>query len=70
MVGMGCGVGVVPQLVLEQSVLQEQVKTLDVSPQLEPFSVGVCTAEKNRRNPVIAAFWEIATSEAFNETTL
>ena len=64
MVGMGCGVGVVPQLVLEQSVLREQVRTLDVSPRLTPFSVGVCTARKNRTNPVIAAFWEIATSEA------
>ena len=69
MVGMGCGVGVVPQLVLEQSVLQQQVKILDVAPQLEPFSVGVCTAEKNRRNPVIAAFWEIAINEAVDEKT-
>lgn len=69
MVGMGCGIGVVPRLVLEQSVLQEQVKILDVSPRLEPFSVGVCTAQKSRRNPVIAAFWEIATREAFHDVT-
>jgi len=66
MVGMGCGVGVVPRLVLEQSVLREQVCILDVVPQLESFSVGVCTATKNRRNPVIEAFWEIAISEAFH----
>lgn len=65
MVGMGCGVGVVPRLVLEQSVLREQVRILDVVPRLESFSVGVCTATKNRRNPVIEAFWEIAISEAF-----
>lgn len=64
MVGMGCGVGVVPRLVLEQSVLQEQVRILDVMPQLAPFSVGVCTAAKNRCNPVIEAFWGIAISEA------
>jgi len=64
MVGMGCGVGVVPKLVLEQSVLQETVTILEVTPRLEPFSVGVCTAHKNRRNPVIAAFWGIATSQA------
>lgn len=70
MVGMGCGAGVVPKLVLEQSVLQEKVKVLDVTPQLEPFSVGVCTAEKNRRNPVISAFWEIATGEIFNTAAL
>lgn len=64
MVGMGCGVGVVPQLVLEQSLLGEQVKILDVSPKLKHFSVGVCTAEKSRTNPIIAAFWEIAIREA------
>jgi len=62
MVGMGCGVGVVPRLVLEQSVLREQVQILDVIPRLASFSVGVCTAAKNRCNPVIEAFWEIAIS--------
>ncbi|WP_136809311.1 HTH-type transcriptional activator IlvY [Desulfosediminicola flagellatus] len=66
MVGMGCGVGVVPKLVLDQSVLKEQVTILDVSPKLKPFSVGICTAQKNRRNPVIAAFWDIATREAYD----
>lgn len=70
MVGMGCGVGVVPRLVLEQSVLQEQVKILDVTPKLKPFSVGVCTAKKNRRNPVIAAFWDIAIREAFDHNNM
>ncbi|MFV0435871.1 MAG: HTH-type transcriptional activator IlvY [Desulfopila sp.] len=65
MAAMGCGIGVVPRLVLEQSVLQDQVRILDVEPQLEPFSVGVCTASRNRRNPIIAAFWNIAISESF-----
>lgn len=60
MVSMGCGIGVVPQLVLEKSVLQEEISILDISPRLEPFVVGVCTIAKNRRNPVVEAFWEIA----------
>ncbi len=60
MVSLGCGVGVVPRLVLEKSPLQEQITVLDVSPQLAPFSLGVCTVKKNLRNPKILAFWEIA----------
>ena len=59
-VSLGCGVGVVPGLVLEKSPLQEQITVLDISPPLAPFSLGVCTAKKNLRNPRVLAFWEIA----------
>lgn len=60
MVSLGCGVGVVPLLVLEKSPLQEQITVLAISPQLAPFSLGVCTVKQNLRNPKIRAFWEIA----------
>jgi len=60
MVSLGCGVGVVPLLVLEKSPLQEQIAVLAISPELAPFSLGVCTVKKNLRNPKILAFWEIA----------
>ena len=60
MVSLGCGVGVVPLLVLEKSPLQEQIAVLAISPELAPFSLGVCTVKKNLRNPKIRAFWEIA----------
>ncbi|MHB8148659.1 MAG: HTH-type transcriptional activator IlvY [Desulfobulbia bacterium] len=60
MVSLGCGVGVVPLLVLEKSPLQEQIAVLEVFPRLAPFSLGVCTVKKNLRNPKIQAFWEIA----------
>jgi LysR family positive regulator for ilvC len=63
MVSLGCGVGVVPLLVLEKSPLQEQITVLDVSPRLAPFTLGVCTVKKNLRNPKIRAFWEIAGSQ-------
>ncbi|MCB2181118.1 MAG: HTH-type transcriptional activator IlvY [Desulfobulbaceae bacterium] len=64
MVSLGCGIGVVPRLVLEKSPLMDQIDILDVSPKLTPFSVGVCTARKNMRNPVVKAFWDIAAREA------
>ncbi len=58
MVSLGCGVGVIPELVLEKSPLQDKVFILPIDPQLEPFSVGVCTVEKNRLKPIVQAFWE------------
>ncbi len=63
MVSLGCGVGVVPQLVIEKSPMQDQIRILDVSPQLTPFSIGICTAKKNMAHPKIQAFWEIVKQE-------
>jgi LysR family transcriptional regulator, positive regulator for ilvC len=63
MVSMGCGVGIVPRLVLEKSPLQDQVKVLDVSPQLAPFSVGACVLPRSIRNPIVHAFWRIIENE-------
>ena len=63
MVSMGCGVGIVPRLVLEKSPLQDQVEILEVSPLLAPFSVGACVLARNIRNPVVQSFWQIIQHE-------
>lgn len=63
MVSLGCGIGVVPSLVLEKSPMRDQVVILDVMPQLAPFSVSVCTFHKNMVNPTVSAFWQIAEQE-------
>jgi LysR family positive regulator for ilvC len=58
MVSLGCGVGVIPQLVLTKSPLQDQVTIMKNSPSLKPFSVGACTTAKNKHNPIVKAFWQ------------
>ncbi len=58
MVSLGCGVGVVPQLVLEKSLIRHEVQILKRAPQLTPFTIGVCTMKKNMSNPLMQAFWE------------
>ena len=60
MVSLGCGVGVVPLLVLEKSPLKKQVTTVDISPELTPFSIAICTMKKKERPPQVQAFWEMA----------
>jgi LysR family positive regulator for ilvC len=59
MVGMGCGVGIVPRLVLEKSPQKEQVAVLAVAPELEPFRVGACTLARSRRQPVDPCLWPL-----------
>jgi len=66
MVAMGCGIGVVPRLVLENSPLHNRVRVLDIRPSLEPFSVGACTTRALKRGPVVKAFWQIAEREVIN----
>jgi LysR family transcriptional regulator, positive regulator for ilvC len=57
MVSLGCGVGVVPGLVLEKSPLRDRVRIFEVTPTLTPFTIGACTLVKHLTNPVIRAFW-------------
>jgi len=60
MVSLGFGVGVVPDLVLENSPLAEKVRTLSVHPELEPFSVGLCVLSQHLSHPLVQAFWQVA----------
>jgi LysR family positive regulator for ilvC len=60
MVSLGCGVGVVPRLVLDKSPLHEKVQVLEVEESLEPFAIGICAMKKSLHHPLVAAFWEVA----------
>jgi LysR family transcriptional regulator, positive regulator for ilvC len=58
MVSLGFGVGLVPQIVLENSPLSNKVKHHPVQPQLKPYEVGVCVLARRLKSPLIRAFWE------------
>ena len=60
MVRMGCGVGIVPELVLERSPFREDVRKVEGGPQLAPYVVGLCTTHKNLHRPSISSLWELA----------
>lgn len=59
MVSLGFGVGVVPQIVLENSPLAAKVQTLSVKPELGTYAVGMFTREKRLNEPLIHAFWSV-----------
>lgn len=60
MVSLGCGLGLIPRLVLEKSPFFDQVRVLDESPELPPFVIALCTRKKNLTNPRVHALWSIA----------
>jgi LysR family positive regulator for ilvC len=57
LVSTGCGVGVVPKLVMDRSPLRSDVRAVEVNPRLGEFRVGVCLEQRSLNNPLIAAFW-------------
>lgn len=59
MVSLGFGIGVVPKIVLDNSPLVDRIRVLDVTPELEPYDIGLFTLKKNLKNPLVDAFWSL-----------
>ncbi len=57
LVALGCGVGVVPKLVLEKSALQDRIAEIAVRPALPKFRIGLCVRTRSLSNPLVAAVW-------------
>ncbi len=57
MVRLGCGVGAVPELVIENSIFKDDVRLLEVTPELPPYDVGLCVHRGRLTSPVVRAFW-------------
>lgn len=58
LVALGCGIGVVPRLVLEQSVLRDRIIEIPVRPALRRFRIALCIRERSLASPLVAAVWE------------
>jgi LysR family positive regulator for ilvC len=58
LVALGCGVGIVPRLVLEKSALRDRIVEFAVKPTLRSFRIALCVRERSLSNPVVRALWE------------
>ncbi|MCF6334121.1 MAG: HTH-type transcriptional activator IlvY [Spirochaetales bacterium] len=58
MVGLGLGVGLVPGLVLDKSPLKDDIEIIKNAPDLEPYTVGICTTKRLMNSPLVKALWE------------
>lgn len=57
MVSLGFGIGIVPQIVLDNSPLTNRIRTYDIKPKLAPYDLGLFALEKRLKEPLISAFW-------------
>ena len=69
MVRLGCGVGIVPELVLERFALPGEIRVVDVSPPLEPYVVGLCAHRLRLESPVVRALWGILPEASRNRAS-
>lgn len=60
MVSLGFGIALVPQIVLENSPLQNKVQVLKAPYHPKDFEIGLCVQRKNLQNPLIQAMWQIS----------
>jgi LysR family positive regulator for ilvC len=61
LVSLGCGVGIVPRIVLDESPLASKVRVLEVDDGgdgLGEFRVGVCAQRKRLTSPLVRALWD------------
>ncbi|GEM81669.1 HTH-type transcriptional activator IlvY [Vibrio superstes] len=59
MVALGCGIGIAPDVVINNSPVKDHIQKLDVEP-VKPFKLGVCCKRSQLNNPLIKALWSVA----------
>lgn len=57
LVALGCGVGVVPELVLAASPVADRLAVVPVEPAVGEFRIGLCARRTELRRPLVSALW-------------
>jgi LysR family transcriptional regulator, positive regulator for ilvC len=60
MVRLGCGVGIVPRIVLDRFAQKGEVRVLEAAPPLAPYILGLCARARRLASPLVKAFWEVS----------
>jgi LysR family positive regulator for ilvC len=60
MVSLGCGIGIVPELVLKTSPLRESIQVLDRLPPPRGYQVSLCARPITLQRRAVEVFWELA----------
>ena len=58
MVALGCGVGITPTVVVDNSPVKDRVQYLPRAGEIEPFELGVCCLNQRLQQPLIKAFFD------------
>lgn len=59
MVALGCGVALLPDIVIQNSPLNLQVSNLEIDTPVQPFDLGICVQKNLLNLPLVSAFWQM-----------
>lgn len=59
MTALGCGIGLIPELVLKESAHFNEVTALKYGPELQPYRVGFCTRNNKLKKKIVKCFWDL-----------
>jgi LysR family positive regulator for ilvC len=60
MVGLGLGVGVAPELVVEASGMVDKVSYIPVAVDLPALTIGLCGLKQRLESPLLKSLWNVA----------
>jgi LysR family transcriptional regulator, positive regulator for ilvC len=56
MVALGCGIGIAPKVVVENSPVRNRVEYIENLGEIQPFQLGICCNQAERNHPIVNAF--------------
>lgn len=57
MVAVGCGVALLPDVVVQHSPVSNQISYFNLTVPIQPFEIGICVQQRRLQEPIIQAFW-------------
>ncbi len=58
MVALGCGIGIAPKVVVENSPVKDRVQYLKDIGNIEPFDLGICCLNQSKEQTLVKAFFD------------
>lgn len=63
MVALGYGIGVAPDVVINNSPVREKIQRLPESKLMKPFKLGICCKRSQLDGPIVKALWKVVTAQ-------
>ncbi len=63
MVALGYGVGIAPDVVINNSPVRDKIQRLEQSDFIKPFKLGVCCKRAKLDEPLVNALWKVVTAK-------
>ncbi|MDC0612119.1 HTH-type transcriptional activator IlvY [Vibrio sp.] len=63
MVALGYGIGVAPDVVINNSPVRDKIQRLPESELMKPFKLGICCKRSQLDGPIVKALWKVITAQ-------